>query len=772
MKKYLYLLFLLISSFATAQSVTVSGNITDNAGEELIGATVVESGTTNGVVTDFNGNFEITVSSSDVSLQVSYTGYATQEVPLAGNKLVNLILEESAQELGEVVVKGFSGVVGKARKRTESIQRIPESVTALNSEGIENAGIDNITDFAQLVPNLKLSESQAVGVNFLIIRGIPQIRNADAPIAFVIDGVTIPDPSLLNQELFDLALIEAVKGPQGALYGKNAIGGAINIYSKEPTNTRKNSLKLGYGNGNSYLGQFVSSGAIKEDKVFYRFSGQYQNFDGLFTNEFLDRKVDYSQDLTLRGQIIANLSDNFKANLTAQYISSKAGATYYAVNPTGLEAEFLDYLDPNPTDDNNVISQDTYGDSDMKNLFTSLNLEYNFGKAKLQSITSLNDVERNTIGDLDFTPQFILDQGEFNNTTSFNQELRLRNTNTNAKFNWSLGGFVQQVERDFFQSDYFLTDDFAVTDYTVSFNTVALFGFADYKLTDKLTASLGLRYDIDNYEQDDRLGGVVNERDDNVLQPKVSLSYQAAEGALIYANYGRGYRAGGFNPLTTDLYNQDYRKEISDNYELGFKTSSWGNRFIFNGSVFYSDFSDRQQFTYATDFFIPGNYNYAQSEILGFEIDSKTRISKYLDLLVSYGFVDSKIKEGGAVGGESGTVTDLSEFNGNITSFVPRSNFNIGLESGFDLNDNMKMNIGVNLNGTGEIYWTDLNSEDTTSDGYELLDARASLSVKKMKFTLWGRNLLDTQYYLEYDAFGFGWRGVPTTVGATFAIDF
>ena len=772
MKKHLYLFFLLIAGFATAQSVTVSGNITDADGEGLIGATVVEKGTTNGVVTDFNGNYELTVSNSDVTLSVSYTGFADQDIPLAGNKLINITLEESAETLNEVVVKGFSGVVGKARKRTESIQKIPESVTALNSEGIEKAGIDNMTDFAQLVPNLKLSEAQAVGVNFLIVRGIPQIRNADAPVAFVIDGVTIPDPSLLNQELFDLALIEAVKGPQGALYGKNAIGGAINIYSKEPTNTRKNNIKLGYGNGNSYLGQIVSSGAIKEDKVFYRFSGQYQNFDGLFTNEFLDRKVDYSKDLTLRGQIIANLSDNFKANITAQYIDTKAGATYYAVNAAGLEADFLDYLDPNPTDGNNVISQDTYGDSDLKNLFTSLNLEYNLGKVKLQSITSYSDVQRMTVGDLDFTPQFILDQGETNDTKSINQELRLRNTSTNSKLNWSLGGFIQNVERDFLQSDYTLNPEWSVTDYTTEFNTIALFGFADYKLTDKLTGSLGIRYDIDNFDQDNRLYGEMHTRSDNVLQPKASLSYQANDNALVYANYGRGYRAGGFNPIESELYNQDYRKELSDNYELGVKTSSWNNRFIANGSVFFSDFTDRQQFTYFGEFFTPGNYNYKKSTILGFEIDTKTRVSKYLDILANYGFVDSKITEGGTTGGPNGTATDLSAFDGNITSFVPNSNFNIGLESGFDLNETMKLNIGVNLNGTGKIYWTDDNLEDYLSDGYQILDAQAYLAVKNMKFTLWGRNLLDTQYYLEYDAFGFGWRGTPTTVGASFSIDF
>ncbi len=771
MKIFVTNLLLLFTTLAIGQQFTVSGNITDTSGEILVGATISEKGTTNGTVSDYNGNYELSVN-PDAILIVSYTGFEIQELTLDGQTRANFQLSASAELLDEVVVKGFSGVVGRARKRTESIQRIPESVTALNGDAIEERGISNITDFAQIVPNLKLSESQAVGVNFLTVRGIPQIRNADAPVAFVVDGVTIPDPALLNQELFDLALIEVVKGPQGALYGKNAIGGAINVYTKEPTNTSRNSVKLGFGNGGAYMGQFVSSGAIKEDKVYYRFSSQYQNFDGLLTNQFLDEKVDYSKDLTLRGQLIMTPSTKFKATIGLQYIDTDAGATYYSIAPSSVDNDaFLNLLDPNPEAGNNVISQDVYGDSNMKNIFATVNLRYNFDNVKLQSITSYNDVQRSTFGDLDFTEVFFLDQGETNDTKSFNQEIRLSNSNTSSKVGWSVGGFYQNVERPFFQSDYTLSDEFAVTDYTNTISTIALFGFVDYKLTDKFTASAGLRYDNDNFEQDDRLGGVVSERSNSILQPKLSLSYQASDAALLYANYGRGYRAGGFNPQITDLYNADFKDELSDNYEFGFKTSSWNNRFQFNGAVFFSDFSDRQQFAIATEFFIPGNFNYEKSTITGFELDTKTRLSKHLDVLFSYGWVDSKIDAGGFTGGSDGMATNLNEVNGNITSFVPRSNFNLGLASNFKVGSEGALNLNVNLNGTGKIYWSDFNDAESTSDGYQLLDVRATYSIKKLQFSLWGKNILDQQYYLEFDSFGFGWRGRPATFGVTIGLD-
>ena len=774
MKKLLFAL-LLIPTITWGQQIAIRGVVTDGK-DALPGVNVVIKGTTNGVTTDFNGNYELTASSGDV-IVFTYLGFKTIEVLTEDNSVQNIELEEDTQQLENVVVQGFSGVIGKSRKRTASIQVTPESVTAFNSDGIEKNGINNITDFANLVPNLKLNESQAIGVNSLIVRGIPQIRNTDAPVAFVIDGVTIADPSLLNQELFDLALIEVVKGPQGALYGKNAIGGAINIYSKEPTNQLRNKVVAGIGNGNSQVLRGISSGALKKDKVFYRVSAQYKNFDGLLTNEFLNKKVDFRKETNLRGQLMFRPTSNFKANITAQVMDVTGGATYYSVDSGYVDNDFfLVDLDPNPTNGNNIISQDVLGNSDLKSTMTTANLEYNTNQVKFQSITSYTKIDRSTTGDLDFTElaveDFGLDQGEFNNTKTFNQEFRLSNRNTTSKLDWSVGAFIQNLEREFFQSDLTFSQDFAVTDYVVKFNTIAFFGFMDYKLTDKLTASVGLRFDSDTINLDDTLNAQQDEKSDDVLQPKISLSYQANQNVLLYTNYGRGYRAGGFNPVVTDLFDRGFEGELSDNYEFGFKTSSWENRFIFNGSVFYSSYENRQQFAITSDFFIPGNYNYDESDVIGFEIDTKTRLSKYLDLLFSYGQVKSTIIRGGSTGGENGTTTDLDQYNGNNAALVPQNNFNLGLASSIPLNNDSQVDLFINYNGTGKIYWTDANAAMHTSNAYQLLDIQASLTRGNWKLTLWGKNMLDQQYYLEYSDFGFGWRGTPATFGSSLSFSF
>ena len=782
MKKCILIALLVVTGFGYSQ-ISVTGKVTDNSGEPLPGANIIEKGSTNGVISDFNGNYAISVSSDDAVLVTSFVGFETQEISIQGKTQIDIELKESSETLGEVTVKGFSGVVGKSRKRTETIQTTPESVTALNAEGIESAGITDVSSFATLVPNLKFNTAQNIGLNFITVRGIPQVRGGDAPLAFVVDGVTIPEPSLLSQELYDLALVEVVKGPQGALYGKNAIGGAVNIYTKDPTNKSSNKIKLGVGNGGNLQAQFVSSGALAKDKVFYRISTQYKNFDGLLTNEFLNEKVDFREDFNIRGQIKARLTDNFTVTATYQHFKLDGGATYYSVNPIGFDDEFPGgILDPNPEDGNNVIVADVLGKSDMINDYGYIKMDYNLENVKIQSITSINKVERSTFGDLDFLDLQLFTQGEEITTKTFNQEIRINNTNTATKFDWSLGGFYQKIKKDVYQfgEDFgFDPPQYDTGDYINETETIALFGFGDYKLTDKLTFSAGFRFDIDKFSQDDFLFITNSNRDNNEFQPKVSLSYKASKDVLFYANYGRGYRNGGFNAESTDLFNREFDDETSDNYELGFKTTSWNNRFIFNGSIFSSKLNNQQQYILDLNTFIAGVYNYNESKVFGFEIESRARLSNFLDVFANYGMTDAEIIDGGSSGGSDGSFTDYTVYDGKKTPFVPVSSFGIGLESAFKINEVLKFNGFLNLDTTGKTYWHESNQDVHTTDAYSLLDARLGLSYKSWKLEVWGKNLTDKQYYQEFSPGEFvgspddvAWRGQPLTVGTSISVKF
>jgi iron complex outermembrane receptor protein len=580
-------------------------------------------------------------------------------------------------------------------------------------------------------------------------------------------------------------MIEIVKGPQGALYGKNAIGGAINIYTNSPTNTYQNKIDVGYGNGNTFQTQASFSGPLLKDKIFYRASGSYKNSDGIIYNDFLKKDVDFLKDFNARLQLKFIFSPNVTTTVSGQIIDTKGGATYYAhtkSNPDGSMAA---------NDFNNIIDADQFGRSTLKNTFISQNTQIKGDKVVYKIITSVNNAKRYHEGDLDFGSADVLRQNQNSDSDTYNQEFRLSDNSPNSKFKWMAGAFYQYSKKLLYTkatADFgFFAPPFAATgtqstlailsDFTNKTSSLALFGFADYKLSTKLTASFGFRYDNDNIKQDNRLTNTTPSKSEGQFQPKLSLAYQATQQVLAYANFGCGYRSGGFNSSATIKYDSEYKAETSNNYELGIKTSTKDNRFIFNAAAFIVDFKDQQQYTVTTGGtgLVLGNYNLDKTKVTGFEIDIKWRASKFLDILGGYGKTKSEIIEGGKAGT---TPTDYSKFNGNITPLVPSNNYYVALQSNIPINNKLDFNGFVNLGGKGKIYWHEDNND--VSDSFTLLDARFGVTInKKISITAWGDNLLNTKYYDEYYAkaisgggYDIGWKGRPATYGLLLAMKF
>ena len=785
MSKNLLLLILFIPFISFAQKVNVSGNIKSSS-ETLLGVSVVEKGTANGTTTDIDGNYSIKVDQNSI-LILSYLGYKTQEVSVKGKTRIDINLTEDESELDEVVIKGFGGVVGQARRRAESVQSIPESVVTFTAKAIETKGITNIQTFSDQIPNVNFTNSQGIGNNFITVRGISHIRNGESPVAFVIDGVTLPDANLINQELFDLALIEVVKGPQGALYGKNAIAGAINIVTNQPTNNFKNKVAVGYGSGNLIKAQLSSTGPIVKDKLFYRISGSYKKGDGVIDNATLNKPVDFIEDITFRGQLKAKLSSSVSATVTGQVMDAKAGAVYYAGPKAGTPANF------SPDDfDNQVITADQLGTSSLKGAYGNLKVDFDFENMKLVSSTTYNKADRNHIGDLDFSAADVLRQIQDSDSKTFNQELKLSSTKSDSKLTWDIGAFYQNSDKllftkatadfGFFAPPFAGTgvqSNFAQSDFTNTYKTFAAFGFLDYKASDKFSFSLGLRFDNDDITQDNRTLNTKPNKTDSQLQPKISLALKATDNMLMYANYGRGYRSGGFNQDTTVRFNADYEAEITDNYEFGIKNSYWDDRFILNLSTYYIDFSNQQQYALIIggDGNIRiGNFNFSESESYGFEADFKLRPSKYLDILASYGVSKSKITTGTST--ESVGANATIDVSGKNTPLIPQDSYTLGLESNFDISEKLAFNGNITLKGTGKIYWHEDNA--AVSSSYNLLNARVGITINKsISMNVWGNNILDQDYITEFfgQTFSNGgsdlvWKGNPATFGLDISYKF
>lgn len=773
----------------------IKGKILAPDKSEIIGA-IVQCGNKS-VATDENGNFQLFVDNLPATLKVSYLGYANKEIVVENSDLITFELEEQSKTLSEVAIQGFANSNTEARRRAESLQETPESVTSFTKDEIKAKGITDLVSFAPYVPNINFTTSQNAGTNFMIVRGIPQIRNGESPVAVVIDGVTVQDPNIMNRELYDISLIELVKGPQGALYGKNAIGGALNIITESPSNIQKYRVDMGYSTGNMYRLGLMGSGAVIQDKLFYRVSGSFKRGDGVFKNETLNMAPDFMQDFSIRGQLKYVFNDKWTATATAQYFRTQAGAVYYAHAKAGGQTYpsafpgFPGSPIMKPNDFSGVIDSDVLGKSELKNAFTTLKIVGNLNKVRFQSVSSYSNSQIAYSGDLDFQKIAFFKQQQNNVNEIYNQEFRLMSQNPNARFTWSIGTFFQSLNKSLVldaliinptTSSYdkasnfgFPPNNLSATDFTNTYNTLALFGFSDFKVTEKFTVSAGLRYDYDMITQQNRLLNTKPKTNNSQLQPKLSLSYKFMPEFMLYANYGLGYRSGGFNQEKSAVYDAFYKAETSNNFELGFKTSAFKNRLIFNAAAFYIDLSNQQQYaaSFGSKGLIIGNYNYDKSTSMGFEADLKFRAMKYLDILGSFGFTEAKIVKGGKTG-----TTDRTSFEGNYIPFVPRYTYNAGLQSTIPISKKVSLTGLISYTSRGMIAWHDDNADFNPT--YGLVDVKLGITTKTFDFGVFGNNILNQKYYTEWfaaaasgsSAGDIGWYGLPRILGANASFKF
>src|SRR3569623_1591397 len=267
-----------------------------------------------------------------------------------------------------------NGIVVYGLRRPDTLQDTPAAITAFNAQTIENAGIQKPADFITLTPNVNLVETQNVGNAFIIIRGITQARNSEPSVAVVVDGVQQVNPAQFNQDLFDIQQIEVLKGPQGGLYGRNAIGGAIIITTKQPTDTLEGNLTVGIDNGFGFYTHGGVSGPLSNG-IKFRVSGLYKDTAGNIPNTYLGKDADPYKDLSLRGNLLFDLGPDWNLDLRGSMDHTRTQAFWY-----NIAADVNDVSLPvrvnNPGQD----------DRDMYN--ASAKLTYDNEHFKLTSVTS------------------------------------------------------------------------------------------------------------------------------------------------------------------------------------------------------------------------------------------------------------------------------------------------------------------------------------------------------------------------------------------------
>jgi iron complex outermembrane receptor protein len=655
-------------------------------------------------------------------------------------------------------------IVVTARQRSESLQQVPDSITAFSAKAIEEAGIDSIDDVTNLMPNISLVDSQDAGTVAISIRGIGQVRNGEAPIALVIDGVQMTSTDMIKQALFDIDQIEVLKGPQGALYGRNAIGGAINITTKRPTNDLQGRVTLDYANGDDRRINASLSGALVPDILLFRVAGDYRKFDGVFRNVTLDRKIDFLEDANLRGRLLFTPTERLTVDLRGAYGDLKAGASYYIPLPDGQ-----------PNNISVPIQADVLGTSPRKLKDGSLKIDYAFDPFTFSSITAYNNTKINLTEDLDWYPQSILGATQLRRYESFTQEFRVASAST-QKLRWTAGAYLLDARRrvdtvvlispDPAASQLPLLSYFPVpvARPTEDILTKAVYGQANYSVTDALELTAALRYDNDKRTQTNRLApGPERKATFDEWQPKISVKYAFSRDNMVYATAARGFRSGGFNPPNA-VFPAIYRPEVADTLEIGTKNSLLDRHLTLNASAFYMKYKDQQVFI--LNVADQGIVNVGKTDIYGFELDVQARPVQDVQLGGSLGFIDTKIKD----------FDGTQLFRGNRVPLTYRWSYNLFGQYRLPLGGNGLI-ARVDYSGKSGNYWHIDNADK--QDAVKLVNARLTFAARNYSLALYATNLLKERYNEEFFAQEFSaglsdiaYPGAPRRYGVSATLNF
>ncbi len=644
-------------------------------------------------------------------------------------------------------------VVVTAQKRAEPLQSVPVSDKAFSATQIVDAGIKTTQDFIALVPNVGFENSYTYANSFVSIRGVNQINNGDSPVAVVVDGVPQANQKQLKMNLFDVQRIEVLKGPQGALYGRNAIGGAIVIDTKRPTNTLEGFADVDIGNGGRQEYTGGVSGAIIDDRVLFRVTGQALKSDGLIENEYLHTPADFiHHDDSLRGKLLIRASDDVQIDLRASVNSFSAGAIWDSmVRDAGSDA-----IRPPIS---NLLGSTIGHTTDL-----SAKLDWDTSFGEFTAITGLTRLMEDNRGDVDFTnptdpgvgalgdpanfglpegTQF--GQGQNLTTRMLSQELRWTSPD-DRPVRWIGGAYVLGTHRGLdtrafvdtngqdaqFDDPTKLLFRLNESDHNLAF---AAFGQVDVDLNSLTTVSGALRYDQDKRRQTDLATGDVRAATYSDWQPKVNVSEKFTPAELGYFTISTGFRSGGFN--APGLGN--FAPETLTNFEVGLKSTLLEKRLYLNVAAFAADSKNYQYFHLDNE----SNQvidNIQRVRMHGLDLDFNWLAAPKLEIDGGLGVTLSKIRRNDT---EPDTV-------GNYTPNATPWKVTLGAQYEWAVTGSVNGFVRADEEHRSKKYW-DPDNVNTTGP-VDLVGLRLGVRAPNDRWsvTLSGRNLTNARYYSDF----------------------
>ncbi len=572
----------------------------------------------------------------------------------------------------------FEEIIVTAQKRTENLQDVPLSVTALDSLTLKETGADDILDIVAMIPGAG-SAINNPSEQTLSIRGVAggsEGPATDTSVSVLIDGEVISRSFMYASAFYDMERVEVLRGPQGTTYGRNATGGIVHFISKKPTQEPSGSLKVGYGNLNRLKAEGYINGGIS-DKISARLSLYYDESDGYTDDAISGEDLDTRQTFSGRLQFLIDPSDQFSVHLRAHYSKDDHGSprprrSYDPSLPFFIEpiTDFPlldDSLDPYEASNN----EDTFYEREIYGV--SADIYWEFGGFSLKSITAYRHGDDDIRNDLFGTRSRLVVQNSSNDSDVFNQELRFDNSPSADGLFWTIGLFYLNEDSNRLEhkealyalpnlGDALGTDQ--VFDEYNTTNAYGVFGETAIDLTDTLRLTLGGRYSRDKKDftvdhtatgfaadvfiEPDSLPTVAGSASDkwSAFTGRASLDYNITDDVMVYATISQGYLSGGFNgePVNAEALMTSFDKEKLTNIEAGVRASSADRRFIVNATTFLMSYDDIQ----VPDFLPSGTSivdNAGEADIRGVEIDFLLRPNSIFSLSGAFGYIDSEMKQ-------------------------------------------------------------------------------------------------------------------------------
>ncbi len=720
---------------------------------------------------------------------------------------------ESPTDLDTVLTLNEVSVT--AIKQGLDLHRTASASTTIKGKAIEKLNIVSVKHISEIAPNVYMPDYGSRITSSIYVRGMG--TRIDQPvIGLNIDNIPIMDKNNYDFDIADIAKIEMIRGPQSTLFGKNTMGGLINIYTLSPFNYQGTKFMAEFASGNSYKAS-ASIYSRPNDKFGYSITGQYFSTDGFFENEHNGENCDKERQGDGRFKLQWKPSQRLSIDNVFYFsILEQGGYPYKSVEHGRIAYN-----------DTCFYRRSSFNDG--------ITVRWNSTKFTLSSITSLQYIDDNMTLDQDFLPLSYFTLTQARKQFTITQDAVLRNKGNN-NYQWLFGafGFYKHLDMNapVTFKDYGISQlieknrNNAIPSYPISWDTrnfllsseftnpnygLAVYHQSTYK-HDDWTFTAGLRLDYEHTSMAYQSlcntgystikasdGSTYSHTDVNIddtgklnksflqLLPKFSIIYNLplANPSNVFFSIAKGYKAGGFNTqMFSDVLQQrvmgvmglsasydadevvSYKPEQSWNFELGTHIESDNRIATADISLFYIDCTDQQLTRFpegSTTGRIMTNAGHARS--FGAEVAINYRPMSNIEINASYGYTNAKF-----IDYDNGK----QDFSGKYIPYSPSNTMHAGLSYTIPANCKLidRIILSANAKGVGKIYW---NEENTISQPfYTTLGASIRFESRNYSLDLWGQNLTDTDFntfYFVSIGNSFLQRGKPRIIGATLRVN-